>query len=60
MWNETHTKTYNLDGLNYNKTLIFNSLYCFATWIVYVRITGNGIKVYRWGFPYLDYSFDVL
>jgi len=27
MWNGTHIKTYNLDGLNYNKMPTNNSLY---------------------------------
>jgi len=39
MLNGTHTKTYNLDGHNYNKMIIYNSLCYFATRVVYARIT---------------------
>jgi len=33
----THTKAYNLDDPNYNKMLIYNSLYCITTRVVYAR-----------------------
>jgi len=39
MWDGTHPKAYNFDGPHYNKTLIFNSLCCFATRVVYAWIT---------------------
>ena len=39
MWNTTHTKAYNLDDPNYNKMLIYNLLCCFATRVIYARIT---------------------
>jgi len=39
MWNETDTKTYNLDDPNYNKMLIYNSLCYFAIQVVYAWIT---------------------
>jgi len=38
MWNGTHTKTYNLDGPNYNKMPIYNLLCYFVTRVVHDRI----------------------
>jgi len=43
MWNKTYTKAYNLNGLNYNKMLIYNSLCCFATQVVYAQINYGDI-----------------
>ena len=45
MWNGTQTKTYNLDGPNYNKMLIYNLLCCFATRVVYARNNGQGVSI---------------
>jgi len=48
MWNGIHTKTYNLNGPNYNKMLINNSLCYFTTRVVYAQITvtcDKGIKM---------------
>jgi len=39
MWNGMHTKTYNLDDLNYNKIPVYNSLCCFATRVIYTQIS---------------------
>ena len=44
MWNGTHTETYNLDGPNYNKRLIYNLLCRFVTQVVRAWITVTSVS----------------
>jgi len=45
---------------NNNKMLINNSSCYFIIRVVYIQITVTWDIRYIWGFPYLDYSFNVL
>ena len=61
MWNVTHTKTYNLDGPNNNKMLIYNLLCCFLTRVIYARVfhyVCKGGKTYKKEFEELNYKYS--